>query len=321
MELIDKINSAQRREVIDEDKRIHKRALDSEFAFLKRIGEESLPKRGLEKYNIIKVDTFIQLIRSELEGINEDVQNLFQKFMVSQEEGSDFDSTDAISTSIFDRVDTNSGKAILYWNQLTNLIKTYNLSQADYKDIWDKIDDNIYPLVSDFVNKFEEIQTFYPDVYNLHDIKEIYILKNYIDNKHFEIIPVVTVSTQYKRPTQGESFETPQQQEENRIARERQRMATIGDELRTGIQRRGRIQEGMRQAEQAQGLPAGFYEPLGLGLGKPKKSKKKMDEDELEITMEVSNKIKDGKHQKNMKKAFKNLALPFDDSMDSNYLK
>lgn len=315
MDLVNKINSAQRREVIDEDKRIHKRALDSEFAFLKRIGEDSLPPTKLDKRTLFNIYKLIEEVGVQLDVALEQIYTQLQPY--KNEETGDYNEPpeDFI-------LNIDLGKTISKWNNLVYYLKSFSntntLSPAEYQDLWDKIDERLLSQA----NTINNFQTYY-NSYLFDDIEFKDFLQYLYDRNLSPIIPhIVGAETAREiRGIQGESFETPQQQEENRIARERQRMATIGDELRTGLQRRGRIQEGMRQAEQQQGLPAGFLEPMGLGLGKPKKSKKKMDEDEMQINIEVSDKIKDGKHQKNMKKAFKNLALPFDDSMDSNYLK
>ena len=65
-----KMRENQRREVIDEAKKVSKRALDSQFAFLKRVGESSLPPTALDKRVVFSIDKYI------LDNSDTDIYNL-----------------------------------------------------------------------------------------------------------------------------------------------------------------------------------------------------------------------------------------------------
>ena len=326
------LDSIQRREAIDEDKKIHKRALDSEFAFLKRIGEDTLPIKKLDQRALFNISKMIEDCAVELDGISVELSTFINPISYWTPEQGEFTGQTYLYLEF--------GKVVKYWNILVSYIKNFlnsnTLSPKEVNDIWDLIDErigkNVYEIQS-MVNYLEFDETI-PEGIELKfpersDLNQLY---DFIEYKNLS--PIITSTSEgFIRSVMGKAFETPEQALLNRQTREqaeareqghqaRQAIERFRPELAHGLERRARTMERMRQAEREQGLPEGFIEPLGLGLGKPKrKSKKKMDTDEFEINIECHNKNMTTKQLKEMKKALKKMPLPFDDGDDSNYLK
>lgn len=145
MDLINKINSAQRQEVIDEDKKIYKRALDSEFAFVRRIGEDSLPPSSVDKRVGFSINRYIQEIKNNLEGallsVQEDIAN--DKKVIN-----------------FD-----IGSTINYWNELIIYMKSYRpmerLTNKDINDFWQLISETLLPIIYQLDAEYEEQKIMY----------------------------------------------------------------------------------------------------------------------------------------------------------------
>lgn len=305
MDLVNKINSAQRREVIDEDKRIHKRALDSEFAFVKRIGEDSLPPVGVEKYNIIKLNNLIQSLRGELEATSIEIENILNKSI--EERGVDDEGnsiglagetlSSSTSKEALKYIDT--GKAIIYWNNLVSLKKSFNMTEKQVQELWDYLHQNIDPVLDELIYKIEEIEIFHPDTYELYDIKAVRKLQEFINNEQFNTIPAITKYSKEQIKALRDTRALEQFRDEEQIAHE---LGYVGEQ------------------PPEEGEEVNFNPWEGMGK-KRRKPKKKMDSDEFEINMEIHNKNMDKKQLNQMKKAIKKMPLPFDDGDDSNYLK
>lgn len=299
------LDSIQRREAIDEDKKIHKRALDSEFAFIKRLGEDTLPPVGVEKYQIVKLTNLIQQLRGELEGTLIQISNILNGFNSNViEDGTTQSYSSSESVKALKYLDT--GKAIIDWNNFVALKKTFNMSERQIQELWDYIHQNLDPIFTDLFYKLDEIDTFYPDTYELYDIKALEKLKEYVDNKQFNTIPALGKIT-------------PDEVDLIRMRREEERVRD--EENRARELRRIRAIEGYRGEQPPEdGEELNFNPWEGFGK-KRRKPKKKMDTDEFELNIEVHNKNMDKKQLKEMKKAIKKMPLPFDDGDDSNYLK
>jgi len=136
------LDSIQRREIIDEDKKISKRALDSEFAFIKRVGEDSLPPTQLEKRVGFSIMKYIQQIGVNLEGS-------YNEAKIEKEKGERY--------IVFDL-----GLSVNIWNELVVYMKNYKpaerLSTKDYTEFWTELNDNILPLSENILNLYEDIK-------------------------------------------------------------------------------------------------------------------------------------------------------------------
>jgi hypothetical protein len=366
MDLINKINSSQRREVIDEDKRIHKRALDAEFAFVERIGEDSLPPNSDDRRIVFTVNKYISDIKNSLDGTYEETKDL-------KESGERY-------------IVFSLGPTIPKWNELVLYLKTYNpterLSNKDYEEIWANINEailpsayqvlNYYQVLSDelqadravarrgrrrdedvLFQEFDALNKLISNIENRNftkiesaiseEVKEkltksqpskkaVPILAPYADRFAKAIQKIrETLSASYLDLINEDIADDVFEDAEAVILK--QASDIFKDEFKIDVTEE-QIRNIFREIEQenaGEDVALGIRNLFGddVGWGKPKKgkgktavkNKKKMGDDELQINMEVVDKIKDGKHLNKMKKANKALALPFDDSNDSNYLK
>jgi hypothetical protein len=136
------LDSIQRREVIDEDKKIHKRALDSEFAFIKRIGEDNLPPSSVDRRVAFTISNYIQEIAQNLEGSYNEASRDEQK-------GEKY--------VVFDL-----GQAVDDWNKLVTYMKFYRpaerLSAKDYSEFWQELSERVLPLTYQIDNLYNQIQ-------------------------------------------------------------------------------------------------------------------------------------------------------------------
>jgi hypothetical protein len=143
MDLINKINSAQRQEAIDEDKKISKRALDSEFAFVKRIGEDSIPPSNTDKRVGFSINRYIQEIKNNLEATLLNVQEDLAQERKQEKKVVSFD----------------IGKTINLWNELVIYMKSYRpmerLTNKDITDFWELASENLLPLIYQIDAEFD----------------------------------------------------------------------------------------------------------------------------------------------------------------------
>jgi len=149
MDLINKINSAQRQEVIDEDKKIHKRALDSEFAFLRRIGEDSLPPSSVDKRVGFSINRYIQEMKNNLEGTLLSVKEEIAQEKKQEKKVINFD----------------IGKTINLWNELVMYMKSYRpmerLTNKDINDFWQLITESLLPVMYQIDAEYEDQQILF----------------------------------------------------------------------------------------------------------------------------------------------------------------
>jgi len=351
------LDSIQRREVIDEDKKIHKRALDSEFAFIQRVGEESLPPSQMDKRVGFSIMKYIQQIGVNLEGAYNEAKR-------DDEKGERY--------IVFDL-----GLAVNFWNEMVIYMKNYRpaerLSAKDYAEFWTELTDNILPLCHNILNLYEEVKSsigvgkrgrprnegvVFVDKINLEDLIERIESKNLSTiNTIASIIPKATQQAPQQAPQApavdiaeikeaieaklGDElysfFHNPDEfddieKEERRLYR---KTRTILKKLKVDDSDEAireiftDIADDMdivypfvdeEEEEQDDEEDEGENEE---GAGKPKRrmNKKKMGEDELQLEIE----FKDAKGQeyndKKMKKAERKKQMLYDDSKDSNYLK
>lgn len=215
------LDSIQRREAIDEDKKIHKRALDSEFAFIKRIGEDTLPISKLDKRAIFNISKMIEDCAIELDGVALDVNSFVEELATWRPDQGEYTGKKTLSIGL--------GKVVKYWNILVSYIKNFlnsnTLSPKEVEDIWNLIDErigkNIYDIQSminylDFDSNLpEDIEVDFPE---RNEFNQLY---DYLEYKNLSPIQTSTSEGFIRRPLTT-SFETPEQAEFNRQEAERQ---------------------------------------------------------------------------------------------------
>jgi hypothetical protein len=326
-------DNIQRREVIDEDKKIYKRSLDIDFSFLKRLGEETLPSTDLDKrteFNIIKA---IEDVAVQIAGVGEELSRI----------------VDANPDEV-GKVDINLGPTIKYWNILVGYIKSFvnlnRLSQAQYEDIWQKIDSRI----TSGVNFIADAITYFDGVnieYEFPEKEEFELLYNYLQDRNLS--PIVIQLTEANRRPIEKSFESIAQrdarlrQEEQQLQRELvehqaelEQQQAEAEEIQQAVEEpafqpllpgvahaaQGAIAAQAAQAAQAPPKPKRGRPPKNkpVGEGKPKQMKKKMGDDDNELNIISFDSRKTKEHLNNMKKPEKKMPLLFNDSNDNNYL-
>jgi len=352
------LDSIQRREVIDEDKKIHKRALDSEFAFIQRIGEDTLPPTQLDKRVGFSIMRYIQQIANNLQGAYDDAS-------AEQEKGERY--------IVFDL-----GSAISVWNELIIYMKTYRpaerLSTKDYDEFWTELNDNVLPIANNILILYDEIKSsigvgkkgrprnegvVFVDKKNLTD------LIGRIENKNLSTIN--TIASIVPQPQKAPQVPQPPQAPAVDIAEIKEAIeAKLGDELYSFFHNPDEFDDIEKEERRLYRKTRTILKKLKVddsdeaireiftdiaddmdivypfvdeeeeeqddeedegeneeGAGKPKRrmNKKKMGEDELQLEIE----FKDAKGQeyndKKMKKAERKKQMLYDDSKDSNYLK
>lgn len=316
-------DNIQRREVIDEDKKIHKRALDAEFAFIKRLGEETLPATELDKraeFNLIRA---IEDVALQIANVQEDLSPYADR----AERGEDVGTVNIILYG-----------TVKYWNILVGYIKSFinlnRLSQAQYEEIWQKIDSRI----TSGVNYISDIILYFDSKnieYKFPENAEFELLYDYLQDRNLS--PIVVQKREPSRRKIEKSFET--------IAQKNARLRQEGEELQQALaQQQAELEQQQAEADAIQqdvdenenvveeppAAPAppppppkpkrGRPPKKKAGEGKPRQMKKRMgdDDNELNIISFDSHKTKD--HLNHMKKAEKKAPLTFNDSNDSNYL-
>ena len=332
------LETIQRRDAIDEDKKLSKRVLDNNFTFIKNLSEETQPPSQFDKrteFNILKM----------IEQLGNEANELYAKLDLDYGRYENGD---------IDNININVGSIIYHWNVLVSYIQSFvqlnRLSQREYEELWSKIDDRVYGNIKDVSD--------YIEVLNIDKIKFTFDLKDefnklteYLDNQNLSTIGTATKGNTF-RPSKDTSqmvFESPEQKEFNRLTREavaeqEERLAReqleaqkalrkkmLSDRTRPAREARMRkIQERRAREAVQEEMPALEVVPAinpefnpYEGFGKKKRmNKKKMDEDVLQIEMEIKQK-KDLNHNNKVMEQKVNKAKNFlyNDSNDSGYLK
>jgi hypothetical protein len=326
-------DNIQRREVIDEDKKIYKRSLDIDFSFLKRLGEDTLPSTDLDKRTEFNIIRAIEDVALQISAVGEFLAPI----------------VDADPNTV-GKVVINLGATIKYWNILIGYIKSFvnlnRLSQSQYEDIWKKIDSRI----TSGVNFIEDAISYFNATnieYEFPEKEEFELLYNYLQDRNLS--PIVVQKAEASRRPIEKSFESIAQrdarlrQEEQEQARalaehqaelERQQAEAIQQAVEENIIEEpafppllpgvAHAAQGAIAAQAAQAPPKPRRgrppKPKPEGKGKPKQMKKKMGDDDNELNIISFDSRKTKEHLNNMKKPEKKMSLLYNDSNDSNYL-
>ena len=175
------IRRRQIQEILDMDKSISRKVFDMEFKNVKESEDVYKAPSSLDKMVQFQVVRYVDKIAIELTATFDELNN-------------------AINTN--SDVNISSGKAVEKWNEFTNYLKNYikvnTISERQRDEIYQLLEDKVYPPLNDIINLFLESRESNPNI-NIDgsDGEDLRIMLEKIVNKNLSPIKYTEAYREY----------------------------------------------------------------------------------------------------------------------------